>query len=437
MGHTGRARRECPVVLSFADELGWFSVAARRDKKSRMGVNPLVTTSPRRPVVPRGEAIQCLQACNRWLRTVGYNADALRERFGVRHADELHVTDRLSWSIRLRAQEDSMAIALRLFWLEDVVPRALAEAHAGSFVAPALRLGLLQRRGQAVESCLRVEPVEELLIWADRRFESPLPSRLVQHGGGPVYPPSFDSLLLAELLPVAAGQEVLDLCTGSGVLALIAARRGAKVWAVDVDPRAVELASLNAAANRLRLVVIEGNLYAPVGSRSFDVIVANPPFVCSPYNRGPRYHSGGPTGDAVLARVVRGWRRHLRFQGRALTIGHVGLREGESLLERAQRWLRGFDGRCLLVELDRSDAVAYATTQAAFALAEGLESYEREVQRWLRHLRRHRVHEVVAFLLVAERSGTAAVEMASAKPVVVPVPLNRSATQVVQEWWAT
>ncbi|WP_376789881.1 50S ribosomal protein L11 methyltransferase [Thermoflexus sp.] len=91
---------------------------------------------------------------------------------------------------------------------------------------------------------------------------------------------------------VRAGDRVLDLGTGSGILAIAAARRGAaRVWALDVDPVAVQVAQENMIRNRVadRVVVMRGSLEEAraLGER-FDGVVANivAPVICSFCERG-------------------------------------------------------------------------------------------------------------------------------------------------------
>jgi release factor glutamine methyltransferase len=130
-----------------------------------------------------------------------------------------------------------------------------------------------------------------------------------------VYRPQPDTWLVARaarLSCVGPGSRVLDLCTGTGVLALLAARGGAeRVAAVDVSRPAVWTARVNAALHRQRgrMRVLRGAGLAPVAGERFDLIVANPPYVISddpPPGRG-RYRTwaGGPDGRQVIDELCR------------------------------------------------------------------------------------------------------------------------------------
>jgi release factor glutamine methyltransferase len=79
---------------------------------------------------------------------------------------------------------------------------------------------------------------------------------------------------------VPAGATVLDLGTGSGVLAVAAARTARSVVAVDINPAAVRCARVNALLNEVedRVEVRHGDLFDPVAGERFDVVLCNPPF---------------------------------------------------------------------------------------------------------------------------------------------------------------
>jgi release factor glutamine methyltransferase len=144
-----------------------------------------------------------------------------------------------------------------------------------------------------------------------------------------VYRPRSDTQLLMRSLFTGAhalkSRAVLDLCTGTGALAVAAARAGADVLAVDLSRRAVLNARLNARLNRVRIRAVDGDLWEPVRSRRFDVIVANPPYLPAPEpearpGRASRAWDAGKDGRALLDPICREAVHHLRPGGKLLLI---------------------------------------------------------------------------------------------------------------------
>jgi carbamoyltransferase len=302
-----------------------------------------------------------------------------------------------------------------------------------------LASGLLRQRGRGrrarVSPCLRVDPIGEQFFLSDLRFGAARRSALRLPRGDAVYPPSSDSALLSEVVHCKPGARVLDLCTGSGVQALLQAQGAESVVAIDVNPRAVAMVRYNAELNGVDNVEARvGDLYSPVRDERFDLILANPPFVSSPYEQAPSYHSGGPTGDRVLRRVIRGWGDHLTKGGRAFAVSHIGSRRGATIDAVARNWFRGFPGRALVLVLETGTAVDLAAAQSQFALRQGLSSYAREQKRWLEYLRRHRIESISLLLIAAERSGRAKVEVVDAHPRVLPLPLTPGPAQRIGKW---
>jgi len=115
------------------------------------------------------------------------------------------------------------------------------------------------------------------------------------------------------------GHVVLDMGAGSGVGAVFAARRGARVVAVDINPEAVRCVRVNALINHLddRIDARAGDLFAPVAGEAFDLVLFNPPF----YRGAPRDgldHAW--RGADVFERFAGGLAGALKPGGRALLV---------------------------------------------------------------------------------------------------------------------
>ncbi|MCW2998922.1 MAG: methyltransferase [Solirubrobacterales bacterium] len=135
-----------------------------------------------------------------------------------------------------------------------------------------------------------------------------------------VYTPRSDTALLASQVHDVGGASVLELCAGSGALALTAAHRGAaRVVAVDRSARAVLAIRANARLNALQVDARRGNLLEALrDDERFDLILANPPYlpVADGQARRDDRWDAGPDGRDVLDRIIRGATRHLAPDGR-------------------------------------------------------------------------------------------------------------------------
>src|SRR5215831_9403673 len=121
-----------------------------------------------------------------------------------------------------------------------------------------------------------------------------------------------------------AVERVLDLCTGSGCLAVLAARQfpNAVIDAVDISADALAVAARNVAAHGLkeRITLHRGDLFGPIGDARYDLIVSNPPYVDAPgmaalplecRHEPALALDGGRDGIAVVRRIIENAGRHL------------------------------------------------------------------------------------------------------------------------------
>jgi ribosomal protein L3 glutamine methyltransferase len=192
----------------------------------------------------------------------------------------------------------------------------------------------------------KVTPAQQMTVddLVERRIETRKPAAyLVQRmymRGVPFYideraivPRSYigeilDSDLLETLIDPGAVRSVLDLCTGSGCLAILAAMRfpKAQVDAVELSGDALAVARKNVTLHRLqrRVRIFQGDLFAPLAGRRYDLIVSNPPYVDAKGMRGlppecrhepAMAFDGGRDGIAVVRRILEEAGRHLTPHG--------------------------------------------------------------------------------------------------------------------------
>ncbi|MGF6636980.1 ribosomal protein L3 glutamine methyltransferase [Paraburkholderia sp. MM5496-R1] len=148
-----------------------------------------------------------------------------------------------------------------------------------------------------------------------------------------IVPRSFIGELLQDgLQPYVEDPEqvgaVLELCTGSGCLAILAAHAfpNADVDAVDLSAPALEVATRNVLDYHLdeRIALFEGDLYAPLAERRYDVIISNPPYVNATsmrelpaeYKHEPEMAlAGGADGMDIVRRIIADARNWLTEDG--------------------------------------------------------------------------------------------------------------------------
>ncbi|AFT86332.1 50S ribosomal protein L3 N(5)-glutamine methyltransferase [Paraburkholderia phenoliruptrix] len=148
-----------------------------------------------------------------------------------------------------------------------------------------------------------------------------------------IVPRSFIGELLQDgLQPYVEDPEqvsaVLELCTGSGCLAILAAHAfpNADIDAVDLSAPALQVAARNVADYKLddRIALFEGDLYAPLAQRRYDVIISNPPYVNAAsmqdlpaeYRHEPEMAlAGGADGMDIVRRIIADARNWLTEDG--------------------------------------------------------------------------------------------------------------------------
>jgi methylase of polypeptide subunit release factors len=280
------------------------------------------------------------------LADVGYTEDVVIDVLG----DDAYGSGRELVPVQERRLPDTpLGHAIRLCFLAQPVARG-AFAAADALAA----LGLAELRGDELVPRGRILHVEDLLVASD--------TYSCGEGDAPDYVATYTPTArqCACLTPRRRVARALDVGTGSGMQALLAAGHAEHVVATDVNPRALAFTALNAALNGLENVETrQGSLFEPVAGETFDLVTCNAPFVVSPESRFV-YRDGGFNADELSERVVRGAIRHLADDGYAtLLVSWVADSEDEPD-ERAHAWLDGSGCDAWILGLDGGDPLAHA-----------------------------------------------------------------------------
>ena len=298
---------------------------------------------------------------------------------------------------RRMGDEEPLRTLVSLLLLGRPVGRRQAERVLGHDL-----LSLLERSGLAlghdsVEAKHLLVPWRGVTVAHDREDRRPLsPDHVVGIGGA--------TSALASLVDRHPTGRALDLGCGCGVQALLAARHSERVTAIDINPRALRFARIGAALSGIANVeLVEGDLFDPVREESFDLIVANPPFVISP-DTTLAFRDSSLEGDEVSGVVIRDAARHLRDHGFAYVLASwTG--ERQDPLARVRRWLAGLGCDALVLHLEPDDPLAYAMRWVQYRPGDDERDYEQTIDRWTRYYGKQGIETIVSGAVVLRRRG--------------------------------
>jgi len=262
------------------------------------------------------------------------------------------------------AQPTPYNTLVRLFVLGQAVPEpaartALAPMALDALVAP----GLLHRVPDGVRAEAALIPCGDLALARDfwPSFSGSTPGSHYVLGVG------IATLATAHLAVRRPVRSVLDLGTGCGALALMAAAHADRVVGADTNPRALNFAALNARLNGVGNATFRlGSLFEPVADEAFDLIHCNPPFVISP-SAALSYRDSGMPGDSVCERIVRAAPAHLNEGGFASVLISWWHSSPDDWRERLGNWLADSGCDAWLLRSDTVDTVSYASSWIASA----------------------------------------------------------------------
>lgn len=207
---------------------------------------------------------------------------------------------RTSVVTRLFPPDSPVSIAYRLFDAGEPVTGREALGLFGEQLHGLVSLGLIEPLGNdLLRSVAHLAPDE------DGWFASDHSAKLLSNQTDYTMGIGQSTRMLAALAPTLPGATALDLCSGAGWAAIRLAKAGCEVTAADINSRALGFARFNARlAGCAPITFLEGDLFAPVGDRRFDIIVSNPPFVISPESTFT-FRDSGRSGDSFCEHLAR------------------------------------------------------------------------------------------------------------------------------------
>jgi len=349
------------------------------------------------PVAPGGHA-----RIREVLRQAGYDGDGIQALAG---ADLTALGQRAVPVLLHRTRGgSSLETLVRLFTAGAAVPlraadRALAPASAAQWAA----WGLLALDADEARATVQLACHGDLVLATDWGPATPSVGTSSDYVMG--FSPS--GLTLARMTVRPRSRATLDVGTGCGLQALLAAAHSESVLATDLNPRAVAVARFNAALNGADSVrCVEGDLLAPAAGQVFDIIVSNPPFVVGP----PDPHlfmSGGRDLDGLCAELVRGAPRHLAPGGWCQLLANWAAPHGTDWREHLARWFDALDCDAWVIRRERQAADEYAALWIETDADDAAE-YAARFDTWMAYYDAHGIDAVDYGLITMRRRGDGA-----------------------------
>ena len=298
--------------------------AAPRPVPARWYWNPMSTTDP----IIRLESPEEGRVLREFFHGRGYNMKNLGPLLGQRG----------NVALLLHQTREPSLLHVLVHWF--VIGRPVEEKTAASFVPEQiLRLlvksGLLIREGDGFAPVVLVLPFGDLLTVCDHAVESDHPPPDVVIG-----PNAPAGSLMNFTIRRQAGT-ALDMCCGGGIHAMKLAAHSDTVVASDLNPRALTFARFNARLHGAENIeFLEGDGFHTVSGRSFDLIVANPPFYLLPAT-DLLYRDNPLDLDGFARELMRQAPRYLNEGGIFQMVLEWVELEGQPWPKRLEEW---FDG---------------------------------------------------------------------------------------------
>ena len=290
----------------------------------------------------------------------------------------------LAYAIRRTTEASPFHTLLRLFVLGVAVTAESAQAAlSDEGVNCAIETGLIERVADGIRAVACLRPWRDFFLLSDflPPEGEPLPADFVMSGT------SASSISLTRLTIRRRVSSALDIGTGAGTHALLAASHADEVVATDTNKRALNFAAMNARLNGIENVSFaEGSFFEPVTGEKFDLIVSNPPFTISP-SSPLLFQNAGLGGDKVSELILRESPTHLREGALAVALISWHHQTEKDWASRPSAWVDGHGCDLWLLHATSADPLNYAANSLRQTERIGSPRYSELLDKWVEFYR--------------------------------------------------
>jgi SAM-dependent methyltransferase len=333
------------------------------------------------------------------LDRAGFDEPQISERLGAKEMPEIAFGPLERPRLLRRTRDgDPLSTLIRLFLVGVPVPsgevRAAVEPLGPADLA---ELGLIEINGDTAVRVLALVPSEGFILASDCLLTDGEMRR--DHVMGV----SGSTLNVSQAMIHSPARLTLDLGTGCGYLALLAAAFSQRVLATDLNRRAVEMAQFNTLLNHLTNVEsVAGDLFEPVGDLQFDRILSNPPFVVSPEHT-VLFRDSGLQRDEITERIVRRIPAHLAEGGFAQVRCNWARISGQDWLERLTGWLSGSGCDAWIIHSHTDSTDVYANNWLRQDEVTDRGRFVEQFNRWMAYYDQQQIEAIDSGLITLRR----------------------------------
>ena len=332
-----------------------------------------------------------------WLKELGYTELSLQASYGVSTTLK---RDAMRAFLHRTREPSGLSLLARLFLAGQSVPEELARREWPEWVFEFFLQGrFFTRESDSLHPDVTIVPRGELLFVSDAL-------RVIggDHARDYVLPAgtqAAESLLNLTLrTPV---QKTLDLCTGCGEQALLAAAHSEHVVATDINSRALRYAEMNARLNGIDSVEFRtGDLFEAVEGETFDLIVTNPPFVPSP-GKTFTYRDTDEELDNLCRRLVTEVPAYLSAGGIFQLLCEWVELKNQPWQQRLAGWLEGTGCDGWVLHWPPRSPDEYTAARLGEVSGPGLATGSENFAQWTESFSSHQVTGIHAGLVVMRR----------------------------------